>query len=354
MDVTVVTTDDDGPSCRMSVPLERPLCINGVTRLYFKKQTEFYNVSMPLWSWLGRHVTDYDLVHIHAVFSFVSVSAAWWSRRRDVPYIVCPHGVMNRHGMTQRRPLLKLLSFRLIEKPLLRNGAIHFTSNRERAETEPITTRRGSHVVPLGIDLAPFLNLPSSERFLARWPAAAGREIVLFLSRINPVKGLDQLLEAFGHLHRTRPAALLIIAGNGDPNYAKTLEAQATSLGVANAVLWVGFLDGVDKLSAFAAAHAFVLPSRSESFGLALIEAMAAGVPCVTTHGVAVSEDISAHEAGLVVTGEARPLAEALDRLLRDAMLGHRLAANARALAVKRFSLEAMGTRLQKFYEELR
>ena len=74
-----------------------------MTRWYFPKQTEFYKFSFPFWRWLRRDVGRFDAIHIHAVFSFSSVAAAWAARRADIPYIIRPLGVLNRYGMTQRR-----------------------------------------------------------------------------------------------------------------------------------------------------------------------------------------------------------------------------------------------------------
>ena len=118
-------------------------------------------------------------------------------------------------------------------------------------------------------------------------------------------------------------------------------------------VLWTGFLEGADKLAALAAAQVFVLPSYSENFGIALVEALAAGLPCITTEGVAVSADVRECDAGLVVPSELSALTSALDRLLGDSDLRAKLGGNARRLAAQRFSLEAMGAALKRLYENV-
>ena len=103
-------------------------------------------------------------------------------------------------------------------------------------------------------------------------------------------------------------------------------------------------------MAAFAAASVFVLPSYSENFGIALVEALAAGLPCVTTEGVAVAADIRLQAAGLVVPAEAVALADSLLTLLSDDDLRSRLADSARRLARMDYSLEAMGSNLSKLY----
>jgi glycosyltransferase involved in cell wall biosynthesis len=352
--VDVATTDDDGSGCRMNVPLGRRLERDGYGVFYFRKQTEFYKVSLPFAHWLRRHMADYDVVHIHALFSFTSVSAARCARRRGVPYIIRPLGVLNRWGMENRRKFLKSLSFRFVEKSILRHAAaMHYTSCAEQIEAEQVDATAPAVVIPLGIDVSEFQNLPGPELFLSKFPNARNKKLVLFLSRLNAKKGLDLLLPAFAEIKRRNPQTLLVVAGNGEASYERSLRAQATGLGLNGDIVWTGFLDGLDKLSAMNAATLFVLPSYSENFGIALVEALAAGLPCVVTEGVAASELVREHEAGIVIRAEVSALASALDRLLDNAKLRARLGSNARRFAAERFSIEVMGVALMGLYEQI-
>jgi len=352
--VDVVTTDDDGPNCRLNVPLQQRIEHDGYGILYFCKQSEFYKVSLPLRRWLKQHVRDYDAVHIHALFSFSSVAAARCARRSGVPYIIRPLGVLNRWGMENRRKLLKALSFRFVERPVLRHAAaMHYTSNAERLEAGQSGATAPAAVIPLGIEMTGFQNLPGPESFLERFPRAKGRTLALFLSRLDVKKGLDLLLPAFAESRKSHPSVMLVIAGDGGQSYVAGLHDRAAQLGLEGDIVWAGFLSGEDKLSAFAAATVFVLPSHSENFGIALVEAMAAGLPCLTTPGVAVSDDIRERDAGLVAAAEAKPLFEAMNRLLDDAALRARLGSNAKRLVQERFSLEAMGVALKTLYENI-
>jgi len=354
--VEVATTDDDGPGCRITPPPGRRLERDGYGVFYFHKQTEFYKVSLPFRRWLVEHASDYDLVHVHVVFSYTSNCAARLARRFRVPYLISPHGVLNGWGMDNRRRWLKRLSFRFVEKPLLRSAAaMHYTSRAEQREAEQTGATAPAAVIPLGIELAPFLNPPGADVFLNRFPQARGRTLVLFLSRFDPKKGLDLLLPAFAEVRRRQPAAMLVLAGAGEENFVAGVRERAAQLGLTNDVVWAGFLGGADKLSAFAAASVFVLPSYSENFGIALIEAMATGLPCLTTPGVAVAEDIRAHtpDALLMTSPVVQPLADALGRLLGDPGLRAQLGANARRVAAERFSVDAMGAALKKLYEDI-
>ena len=88
IEVDVACTDDDGPGRRLAgIPLEVAVQRNGFRVFYFPKQTDFYKVSLPLMTWLEEHVSEYDVVHVHAVFSFSTIAAGRAARRHGVPYI---------------------------------------------------------------------------------------------------------------------------------------------------------------------------------------------------------------------------------------------------------------------------
>jgi glycosyltransferase involved in cell wall biosynthesis len=360
VEMTVISTDDDGPGHHLPVPLDQPVSSQGATRFYFRKQADFYKVSLPLAHWLKKNVNQFDLVHIHALFSFTSTAAAWAARKQGIPYIIRPLGVLNRWGMENRRKFVKSLSFRFVETPILQHAAaLHYTSHAEQQEAEQTGAKVPSVVIPLGIDTAAFEKLPGPEAFLNRFPQARGKKLVLFLSRLDAKKGLDVLLEAWAEIRKSeignRKSAdwLLVIAGSGNVAFERGLREQADRLGMTEDILWPGFLAGAEKLSALAAATVFVLPSYSENFGIALVEALAAGLPCLTTTGVAVSREVADSDAGLVVPPEKTRLAAALEKLLADEGLRERLGGNARRLAQAQFSLAALREALLKFYHEI-
>ncbi len=355
--VTVVTTDDDGPGKHLPVPLGKAVeGAGGATYYYFPKQTDFYRFSWPLTRWLIRHLGNFDVVHVHALFTYpstVAAAVAWWRR---VPYVIRPLGVLNHWGMANRRRRLKQWSVRCIDGPILRGAArIHFTSEQEQQQAA--TAGAGAlpaAVIPLGIDTSAYRALPSPDGFYARFPVAADRDAILFLSRVDAKKGLDLLLPAFAEVHRHAPNSLLVIAGDGNASFLAELRAVAEGLGLGEGkVLWTGFLGGADKLAALAAASIFVLPSYSENFGIAAAEALAAGVPSVLSDQVALARDAGAADAALVVPCQVPALTAALTRLLDEPDTRARLGANGRQLIGQKFSLEAVGSSLVQLYRSI-
>ncbi len=352
--VTVATTDDDGPGRRLNVRKDELVTGgDGVGYIRFRKDTEFYKYSRSLGGWLRRHVGDFDVVHVHALFSHSSVAAARSAYREGVPYVVRPLGVLNHWGMRNRRRALKQLSMRWIESPILRRAAaIHFTSECEREEaiaSEPAILNARSEIIPLPIEVAENASC-SPALLLAKFPQARGRDVVLFLSRLSEKKGIELLLAAFNQLRQERANAILVIAGDGEPEYAASLRRLVHELGLADAVIWTGFLAGAAKAAAFGAASAFVLPSYSENFGIAAAEALAAGVPTVLTEGVAISGDVLKAGAGLVVPADAKSIAAAILQLLDDPEASAELGKRGRQLVKECYSHEAIGEALVNLY----
>src|SRR5256714_2353929 len=213
--VTVATTDDDRPGSRLDVPLNEFVPgKGGATYIYFRKNTEFYKISRGLGRWLRRHVGEYDVVHIHALFSFASFAAARAARRAGVPYIVRPLGVLNRWGLENRRRFVKRWSLKTIELPILRGAAaIHYTAEAERTEAaaaHPDIASLRSAVIPIPVEPTPSTRAMDIQ---TRFPITAGRRVILFLSRLDRKKGIELLLSAFQELRQEFPDALLVIAG---------------------------------------------------------------------------------------------------------------------------------------------
>jgi glycosyltransferase involved in cell wall biosynthesis len=354
--VDVACTDDDGTGLRLSgvshgVPVTHA---DGFRVFYFPKQTEFYKVSLPLLSWLCRHAREYEVIHIHTVFSFATLAGALAARLAGVPYIVRPLGVLNVWGMKNRRRWVKALSFGLLDKPALnRAAAIHYTSDQEAAEAAPLGLTPQPVVLPLGMDLSGFASLPPREALAREWPQAAGKKVILFLSRLDEKKGLPVLLEAFAKVHREYPQAFLLVAGDGDSVFLQTLQHQSEQLGIDSAMLWAGHVAGERKRAVLAGADVFVLPSRSENFGIALLEAMASGLACVTTPGVALACDEVCRDAVVrTPVYDAEALALECVRCIHDDALRQMLGTSARTAALN-YSSEVMASRLVKLYDQV-
>jgi glycosyltransferase involved in cell wall biosynthesis len=320
----------------------------GAVHRGFERRTKFYKASPQFARWIGLHARDYDLLHIHALFSFTSWAAARAARRAGVPYIVRPLGTLSDYGLTRRRPWLKRLSLAVIEKPLLRHAAaLHFTSEQEAREARTLGLSWHEAIVPLGVEP------PSVAAGPGRFAPLRGSPCLLFLSRLDPKKNVEGLLRAARQLLPAFPSLRLLIVGDGPADYLQRLTSLATELGLEGHTVWAGRLEGASRDEAFAAADAFVLPSHSENFGIAAVEAMLAGLPCVLGEGVAVAGEAARAGAALVTGTDADSIARAVERIIAAPAEAERMGASAARFAREEFSVGAMGTRLLALYEDI-
>jgi glycosyltransferase involved in cell wall biosynthesis len=347
----IATTDDNGPE-QLRVPLGVPVVEDGVTYWYFRRQTRFYTFSWPLTAWLIRHVREFDLVHIHALFSYAALPAAFLARRYGVPYIVRPLGTLNEWGMKTRRPWIKQLSFGLIESRILKHAAIvHYTSEQERVEAGSLQIATPAAIIPNTLPDHP--DTVEAGAFRGKHPELRDRNIILFLSRLDAKKGLELLLPAFARVHRQFPNTILVLAGNGTIDFVNQLKQQASSLNIERDVFWAGFLSGTEKWAALRDAAVFVLPSHSENFGIAVLEAMAVGVPVVVSDQVGIHREIANADAGLVTSGTIDCLTEALIQILEHPAESSLMGANGKLLAESNYSSEVVVKKLMHVYNAI-
>jgi glycosyltransferase involved in cell wall biosynthesis len=357
--VDVVSTNDDGDGCS-DAPLGVPLAVNGGSAYFFQRDTHFYTISRSLLAWLWANAGNYDLIHAHALFTFPTLAAAMAARHHGKPYILRPVGTLNNWGFANRRPILKQLSYLLCEKALLRHAAaVHVTSVQERREVTarfrkelkapiiPDFISQKTIVIPEPTDLS---EVPAETQ--TKSPAKTAKTI-LFLSRIDKKKGIDLLLVAFATTLTKHPNTVLVIAGSGDPAYTASLRKQATDLGIASAVSWPGFVSGIDKANLFRASDIFVLPSYSENFAVAVLEAMSFGLPVVVSENVGLAEDISSLSAAIIVKSDPESIEAGLDRLLSDPDFAAKLGQRGRSVAHAQFSENSCMSSLIGLYEQV-
>ena len=342
VEATVAATTADG-SGELAVPIGDPIVEDGVRYIYFPRQRpKQWSLSLPLAAWLRRSVRDYDVLHIHSLFSFPTLAAADAARRAGIPYVLRPLGSLDpwslERGRWKKRMYLGLIDRQNLE----RAAAVHTTSERERQSVESVSAKINATVVPIGVAVAS----TSPDQRDVRQPGAPVR--LLFLSRLHPKKGLELLIDALARLRGSEWH--LDIAGDGEPVYVAALRRTIQDLGYEKQTTLHGFVTGDRKRQLFASADLFVLPSHDENFGLVVAEAMAAGLPVIVSSEVAISRDVSARSAGLVVPLDAAALGSALATLVSDDALRARLGANARVLAGDEFGWSVVAPRLAELY----
>jgi glycosyltransferase involved in cell wall biosynthesis len=307
------------------------------------------------WRWgLSRTVRnairEVDVVHIHAVWEEVQHQAALAARRNGKPYLIRPCGMLDPWSLSQASWKKALYLRWRLRGNLNRASALHFTTSIERELTQPLKLSVRSIVEPNGIRLAEFDNLPERGGFRRQHGIPDGIPMCLFLGRVHPKKGLDLLLPAFAALGQP---AHLVIAGPIVADYRAILEASIAKLQLNNRVCFVGMLRGPEKLAAFADADLFVLPSRQENFGNAVIEALATGVPVVISDQVNLWPEIKDAAVGGVIPLEVEAITRELHRWLSNSELRAQAARRAKSFVRERFDWNTIAHRWTGHYAAL-
>jgi glycosyltransferase involved in cell wall biosynthesis len=353
VEVHIATTDDHGAH-RATLPLGQPVQQDGITYWYFRRLTQFYMASWDLMRWLMRHVQVYDLVDAHYVFVHSSLAAGYAAQKHNVPYIVRPHGMLNRWGMYYRRPRLKRLSLHFLERHLLMHAAaVCLTGEQEYIEASELAIPFRPVIQPLGIEIPAAANWPARGTLRQQHPTLQGKTVLLFLSRFDAKKGLDLLLPAFAQLRQARPDVALVLAGQGTAAFTQRLQQQVAQLGIENDVIFAGFLSGADKLAALVDADIFVLPSYSENFGVVVVEALATGLPVVISDQVGLAREVASADAGVIIPCQPDALVRNLVSLVDQPEQRQYYAERGRALVEQRFSLETATDALLQLYTRL-
>ncbi|HEX2115680.1 MAG TPA: glycosyltransferase, partial [Alphaproteobacteria bacterium] len=230
-------------------------------------------------------------------------------------------------------------------------AALHYTAAEEMKLAEPYAHGAPGVVIPNGLDLAEYADLPRPGGVRSGHPAIAGRRIVLFLGRLNFKKGLDLLVPAFAEACRSVNDLHLVIAGPDDGMRQET-ERLVAEARIGDRITFLGMLGHAQKLAAYRDAAMFVLPSYSENFGIAVVEAMACGVPVVISDKVNIWREVQEAGAGLVAPTTVSAVADQIVRLARDPEAAA-MGARGRRLVEERFSWDKIACDLESVYRSL-
>lgn len=227
-----------------------------------------------------RETPSFDIIHLHALWHPHLHRAVKYAKRHRIPYVFSPHGMLTPWALSRKR-LKKWTALALYQYwDLLGAALIHTTAESEADDVRRLRILRPIVVAPLGVGLSD--TVPARPSRLPDVP-----RMVLFISRIHPKKGLLNLIDAWAKIRDDERHGNwhFIIAGPDQDGHAAEVEAHAAQMGVAGDFSLVGPVFGDRKQALLEQADLFVLPTYSENFGVVVIEALAHGVPVITTKG---------------------------------------------------------------------
>ncbi|MEL7036245.1 MAG: hormogonium polysaccharide biosynthesis glycosyltransferase HpsP [Cyanobacteria bacterium J06592_8] len=349
VDLTILTTDSNGDVGQppLDVPLNQPVAEEGYTVRYFRcSPFRRYKFSLQLLNWLWQNAREFDLAHIHALFSPVSSASAAIARSRQLPYILRPLGTLDPTDL-QKKKQLKRIYASLLERPNIAGAAaIHFTSELEATTSERFGVSTRDLVIPLGVNPPIEMNDTTEPNH---------PPVILFMSRIEPKKGLDILIPALEQLLTAGCQFQFVLAGSNpqDPAYETQIQNQIQASPLGECTTITGFVTGERKAKLLQTADLFVLPSYYENFGIAVAEALVVGVPVVISNGVQIWEQVKQAEAGWVGSCEVSEIASLIESALQNQAERQRRGENARKLATERYSWDAIATTTIQAYQQI-
>ncbi len=281
-----------------------------------------------------------SLVHDHAVWLPTNHAVATFCRTAGVRRIVSPRGMLGAWALNHGRWKKKLAWWIYQYRDLVSADAFHATSHQEADEIRALGLTQPIAVIPNGI------SFPC--QFSVRRRTTARRRM-LFLSRIHPKKGLLELVHAWKKAS-IGPEWELVIAGPDEAGHRSVVEALVCQLGLSDSISFPGPLDDDEKWQAYADADVFVLPSFSENFGIVIAEALAAGLPVITTTGTPwqAMEEI---DCGWWVKSEVDALSQTLQKVTK--LPGDRLREMGQAGSAwvrQEFPWSRVATQMLQFY----
>jgi len=302
-EVRVLTTNANGLGAVLDVAKDTPVMLPPGISVRYCPRILRHSVSPDLLLRLLSSLRWADLVHLTAVYNFPTLptlAACRWLRK---PLVWSPRGALQR-WQSSRRPLLKAGWESVCRRLAPRGAVLHVTSEREAAESVTKFPGTSAAVIPNGVEIPPQIEHRNG----------SGRLRLLFLGRIDPKKGIENLLAACRRLRNLDRPWSLAIAGSGDIAYTSRLEENAQQFGVHEQVRFVGEVRGRAKADLFAESDLAIFPSHTENFAMVVAEALAHGVPVIASRGTPWSE-VEAHGCGLWVENDPDTLAAAIERM---------------------------------------
>ncbi|RLF64236.1 MAG: glycosyltransferase family 1 protein [Thermoplasmata archaeon] len=342
MDVTVITNKVERPFSNVNADI---LEVEGVTDPLFGT-----NISPAVKKKLKGFLNDnFDVVHAHHAFSRLPLATLSLAYKQNIPSVLTTHTVsffpdyeyfwnFISYGYPRYRMVISKVNKIIAVSEAAKKFISYFT-------------QKDAVVIPNGVSIKKFHPV---DKYLAREKVGLdGDPIILYVGRLVPKKGVDVLIRSMKEVVESYPHALLVIAGSG--KMMPLLKTLVRIAGLEKNILFLGFVGENLLPYLYNSADVFALPSiTAESFGIVLLEAMASGVPVISTRVGGIEEVLGGGKYGyLVEPNNSSELARGIIELLDDKNLREDIAKKGRERVEKEYSWDNVGKRVMEVYEEV-
>lgn len=327
-EITVFTTNRSKNN--INVKANRPLYIEGMKVYYFDNLRKYFPVKIfPIPYYLPiiarKEIKNFDIIHIHEHRSLMAIIVHYYAKKYNIPYVLQAHGsIPTTIGKQKQKNFYDTIWGNKILKDASKLIAV---SNIEVDQYKRMgVPDKKIIVIPNGIDVESFKNLPNIGTFKKKY-GISEKHVILFLGRLNEIKGIDFLIESYAKLVSEMDDVALVIAGPDD-GFKNKAELLISQLNLHN-VKFIGYLSGVDKYAAYLDADVLVYPSFFEIFGLVPFEAIMCGTPIIVTDGCGCGEIVNEANCGnLVKYGDVSDLTKKIKAILESPELSSRFVEN--------------------------
>ena len=335
-DITVLTTTANGDQ-ELSSYEE---VIDGVKVLRFNRLTKNNTfVSPQLALYLYRHIKSFDVVHVHTWWNLVSIFSLIICFLKKVRPVLSPRGMLSDYIIETNNPKQKKIIQWLFGKSLLAKVKFHATAPAESLE---ILKLYPSATIKIAFNFIKIPSIPNSE------PVYDDTIKMIFLSRIDPKKGLELLFKA---LHNLNWNYHLDIIGPGTDEYIESLKLLTEQLGIGDHVTWHGSVFGDKKFAMLKNHDLMLLPSYNENFANVIIETLAMGTPVLISNEVGLAPYVSEKNLGWICHTNSSDIIKQLELFRSDLSKRNFIRKNAPAIIDKDFNHDVLVDKYLELYK---
>ena len=368
-DVKVISSD----SCkeRLKFPNGRyDVEVDGIKVDYFRNLSNRFKLKTMLDTPLAapfkirKDIKEYDIVHIHEHRQTLAILASYFARKNNIPYIVQAH--VSVLPFFQKEGLKNLFD-KVFGFKMLHNASCVFALTEVEKEQylKMGVDEEKIEIVPLGINLEEYENLPSFGKFRSKFNIGEKDKLILFVGRIHEIKGLDLLIDAFNDLISQNDrenvgensledidsSCIRLAIVGPDDGYLAKLEEKIKEYSLEENVIITGPLYNEEKQEALVDCDLFVMPSKYESFTTSGLEAMACSKPLVLTKNNHIHDWVDGN-VGLACEDDKDSLRQAIEKILFDEGMSLIFAENGKKLIKEKYNWDIINSQILEIYKK--
>ena len=350
-DVTVFTTDVYNESSRIKYK-DNPDIVDGIKIYRFRNISNWlawkrYPTPLSLVPIAKRKIKEFDVIHIHGSRSPIDVPIYHYAKKYNIPYILQAHGSLPR--IVEKQKLKKLYDIFFGYKILRKASKVIALTSTEAEQYKKVGVDEDKiEIVPNGIDLSEYENLPQKGDFRSKYSIKDDEKIILYLGRMHAIKGIDLLVEVFSDLVEDLDNVKLVIVGPDD-GFLSTLKRQIEDLKIDDKILLTGPLYERNKLEVYVDADVYVLPSVYDTFPVTVLEACTCGTPVIVTDRCGIADFVDG-KVGYVVEYDKEQLRDAICKVLNEEKLRKQFGENGKKLVMEQFTWSKIVKQLENVY----